>query len=223
MRDVKDRESPNEPTTEEHLITKKVIEFIAGIEKSNKLKRYLDKQESSIASESELYDVWLTCLRKSTIFVDNSKADSKFQECENTEDENLDVNSNTELEIDENENNENYSYTENISLDISALPIEFMNDLNEDEINIVEESGTNYEIYDENYNIEKDVTIVREDCTRNPSGENNPIVVDIEEQWKEGNRMKHIGETNDTRGSKKHFMEYETSNTEIMERSPVNS
>ncbi|KAG5890961.1 hypothetical protein JTB14_026316 [Gonioctena quinquepunctata] len=98
----KKQESPNEPTTEEYLITKKVIEFIAGIEKSNRFKGYLDKQEASIVSESELYDVWLTCLRKSTIFVENSKADSKFQECENTEYENLDANSNTELEIDEN-------------------------------------------------------------------------------------------------------------------------
>ncbi|KAG5890347.1 hypothetical protein JTB14_032877 [Gonioctena quinquepunctata] len=172
MRNVKDQESPNEPTTEEYLITKKVIEFIAGIKKSNRFKGYSDKQEASIVSESELYDVWLTCLRICTVIVKNSKADSKFQECENTKNENLDANSNTQ-------STENYSYSENISLDISALPKDFMDDLNEDKIHIVEKSGTNYvsseflnykviasfhkEIYDENYKVGNDVTIVRQD------------------------------------------------------------
>ncbi|KAG5896234.1 hypothetical protein JTB14_009733 [Gonioctena quinquepunctata] len=103
-----------------------------------------------------------------------------------------------------------------------------MNDLNEDEINIVEKSGTNSvsseflnykviaschkEIYDENYKVENDVTIVRQDCTSNLAGENNLIVVN-KEQCEEEHGMKDIGETNDTRETEKHSMEYETSTT----------
>ncbi|KAG5863606.1 hypothetical protein JTB14_007682 [Gonioctena quinquepunctata] len=104
------------------------------------------------------------------------------------------------------------------------------------EINIVEESGTNYvsseffnyeviaschkEIYDGNYKVENNVTIVRQDCTSNLAGENNLKVVNIEEQWKRENGMKHIGETNDTRETEKRFIEYETSNTKNNETEP---